>query len=163
RSLDIVAAKGCQEIVTSRLGGNLISRCGEPAVDAGMAKKTYLGPVYLSKDFAPIMTYGVPLEMACRLLRLTVADRDMVALWDAVKEIRVGQTGYARLITADGTLIAHGDPEERRRVSLREKDPFAQTIRGAAHTGGTRYNDSQGRDVIAESADVPDVGWTVIV
>jgi signal transduction histidine kinase len=86
----------------------------------------------------------------------------MVAIWGTVKDIRVGQTGFARLVTADGTLIAHGDPEERRGVFLRKKDVFAAKIRGAAHAG-VRYYDSQGREVIALAANVRDVNWTVIV
>jgi signal transduction histidine kinase len=77
--------------------------------------------------------------------------------------VRAGQTGYARLIAASGTLIAHGDPEERRRVFLRQEDTFAPVIRAANPDIGARYQDSQGRDVIALAATVPSVGWMVIV
>lgn len=162
RTLEVVAASGCQEVATARLDTALKSRCGERAIDEALSGKVYLSDVKLTEDFAPMMTFGVPLEMAGDTIGAAVAQVDMVAIWDTVKDIRVGQTGFARLVTADGTLIAHGDPEESRRVFLRQKDAFAAQIRGAAHAG-IRYHDSQGREVIALAANVKDVDWTVIV
>jgi signal transduction histidine kinase len=100
--------------------------------------------------------------MAGDVVGAAIAEVDMVAIWDTVKDIRVGKTGFARLVTADGTLIAHGDPEESRSVFLRKKDTYAAQIRGAAHAG-VRYHDSQGREVIALAANVRGVDWTVIV
>jgi len=164
RELDIVGlGQGCTEAVSSRLEEGLRDRCGQPAVGTALGGKVFLGDIALTSEFAPVMTMGVPLEIAGGLIGAAIAEMDMVAIWSTVKQIRVGQTGYARLITRDGTLIAHGDPEERRRVFLREKDPLAAQIRASTPGAGTRYRNSQGAEVISLSAEVPDLGWTVIV
>ena len=164
RELDVVGfGQGCKEAVTSRLEEALHDRCGQPAAETALKGKVYLGDIALTSEFAPVMTMGVPLEIAGTLIGAAVVEMDMVAIWSTVKQIRVGETGFARLITRDGTLIAHGDPEELRRVFLREKDPLAPRIRDARPREGARYRNSQGLEVIALSAAVPDLGWTVIV
>jgi len=162
RSLDLVGLD-CKEIASSRIEGALGERCKEPAVATAVKGKTYLGEIRLSDDFAPVMTIAVPVEVAGEPLGVIVADIDMVVIRETLNTIRVGQTGYARLVSRDGTLIGHGDPEERRHVFLREKDAHADTIRNANPDLGARYQDSQSRDVIALSAAVPDVGWSVVV
>ncbi|MFH0903068.1 MAG: sensor histidine kinase [Pseudomonadota bacterium] len=162
RELSVVGLEPtCHEIATSRVDGAPRDRCGEAAVDKALAGTTYLGEVALSNDFAPLMTIAVPLEQGGELVGAAVATVDMVGIWKAVKEIRVGDRGYARLVTSDDTLLAHGDPEERRRVFLCEKDPFASSVRGSS--SGARYRNSQDEEVVSVSADVAGVGWTLIV
>src|SRR5262249_19850718 len=152
RSLDLVGLD-CTEIASSRIDTALKERCkAEPAVATAVNGKVFLGEIKLSDDFAPVMTIAVPVEVAGEPLGAIVADIDMVAIRETLNSIRVGQTGYARLVSRDGTLIGHGDPEERRHVLLREKDAHADAIRNANPDLGARYQDSQGRDVIALSA-----------
>lgn len=163
RSLDLVGLD-CNELASSRIDTQLKERCkNEPAVATAVKGKVFLGEIRLSDDFAPVMTVAVPVEVAGEPLGAIVADIDMVVIRETLNTIRVGQTGYARLVSRDGTLIGHGDPEERRHVFLREKDAYAATIQAANPDLGARYQDSQGRDVIALSAAVPDVGWSVVV
>ncbi len=164
RTLDIVGfGQGCKEVATSRIDEALEDRCGQPATDASLRGETYLGPISLSSDFTPVMTIGVPLELAGEQLGAAIADVDMVEIRAMVKQIRAGQTGFARLVSPDGTLISHGDPEELRRVFLREKDPYIDQIRQAKPDQGARYENSQGKEVIALSAAVKDLGWMVVV
>lgn len=154
----------CTEIATARVEDlALRKRCDEPAVATALKGQTYLGEIKLSKDFAPLMTVAVPVEVAGQPLGAVVADVDMVSIWDTIKRVRVGDTGYARLIAPDATLIGHGNPEERRRVFLREKDAHLGAIKAAVPELGARYNDSQGRDIIALASLVPKVGWTLVV
>jgi signal transduction histidine kinase len=161
RELDVVGVR-CREIATSRLDGVIRERCGEPAVDEALRGAIHLSEVRLTDDFAPVMTVGLPLEIAGERFGAAVAQIDLVGIWDAVNEIHVGESGCARLVTREGVLIAHGDPEGRRDVFLRRKDPYADLIR-AAGGDGARYRDHQGRAVIAVAATVPRVDWTVIV
>lgn len=164
RDLSVVGlGQGCKEAVTARIDETLNDRCGDEAVKVALAGKPYLGPISLNTEFAPMMTFGVPLEIAGEQIGAVIAEVDMVAIWETVKQVRVGRGGYARLVTADGTLIAHGEAEERRRVFLREKDNFAAQIRAANPLLGSRYVNSSNTEVIALAATVPDVGWTVIV
>lgn len=160
REFDVVGLD-CREIATSRADGKTRTRCGETAVDVAIGGKKYRSEVRLSADLAPVMTFGLPIEMAGTPIGVVFAEIDLVGSWQAVREIRVGRTGYARVIAADGTLIAHGDPEEARRVFLQEKDPFGALFADGASQA--RYRDSQGRDVIAVAVEVEGLGWRLIV
>ncbi len=163
RSLDVVGPD-CVEIASSRLTSGLRTRCGEPAVDVALKTgKAYRSSIVLQPDLAPLMTFGVPLELAGEPVGVAVAELDMVAIWDVVREIKVGSTGRARLIGADGTLIAHGDPEQVGRVFLREKDSTLRVVRAKSAGQGIRMKDSRARDVLAVWAEVPDLGWTVVI
>lgn len=161
RALDVLG-NDCHETATSRLDGVTKTRCGEAAVDAALAGTAYRGQVKLSDDFAPAMTIGVPLKIAGEDVGAAVAEVDLVGMWPAVDEIVVGQEGYARLVGKDGVLIAHGDPEERRAVFQRKTDAFAAQV-ASAKGAGVRYKNSQGTDVLAVAAFVPELGWTLIV
>ena len=160
-SLEVIGLDGV-ELASARLDDAPRLRRGEPAVDEGLAGRVYRGPVRLSTDFTPEMTLGVPLAVAGEPVGAAVADIDLIGMWDAVAEVRVGTSGFARVLASDGTLIAHGDPEERRRVFSRERDPHFAAIQGAG-AQGARYQDAQGREVVATAAPVPGLGWTVVV
>jgi two-component system NtrC family sensor kinase len=162
RSLDVIGPD-CQEIASSRLDQEVHVRCGERAVEVARGGKSYRSEIVLQKDLAPIMTFGLPLQLAGVPIGVAVADLDMVAIWGVVNEIQVGATGRARLIAADGTLIAHGDPEQRGRVFLRDKDPTLAIMRAQSPGAGVRMADSRGRDVLAVAAPVPEVGWTLVI
>jgi two-component system, NtrC family, sensor kinase len=162
RSIDVVGAgSDCMEIATSRLDGKLRPRCGETSVDEALAGRFYRGPVRLEQS-SPVMAMGVPLSLAGEKVGAVVADVDMVGIWDVVNEVKVGRLGRARLLSGDGTLLAHGDPTQRGQVFAPYKDPALEPLRTSARGAGYRY-DSGGRDVLAVAATVPGAGWTVIV
>jgi signal transduction histidine kinase len=164
RNLDLIGLDPeCTEVATSRIEGGIRKRCDEPAVATARAGKVFLGDIIVTKELAPLMTIAVPVEVAGEPLGVVVAEVDMVSVWETLKLVRVGQTGFARLFTRDGVLIGHGDPEERRHVFFREKDPFQHDVKSADPALGARYIDSQHREVIALSTEMAETGWTVVV
>ncbi len=161
-SLDVVGPNGV-EIATSRLEPGLRDRRGEKAVDSALAGKPFRSDIVLQKNMVPLMTFGVPLELAGEPIGAAIADLDMIAIWGVIDEIRVGATGRARLLARDGTLIGHGDPEQVGRVFLRDKDAAFATVRAHEAGEGIRMRDSRGRDVLAVWTEVPEVGWTLVI
>src|SRR5687768_12155453 len=91
RSLDVVGlGAGCREALTSRLEATLRDRCAEPAVHHALMGQPFLGPIALNAEFAPMMTVAVPLELAGTQIGAAVAEIDMLAIWETVKQVRVG-------------------------------------------------------------------------
>jgi two-component system, NtrC family, sensor kinase len=162
RSLAVVGMD-CIEVATTRFDNELHRRCGEKPVDEALAGRKYRSQISLQKGLVPTMTFGVPLDLVGERIGVVVADLDMVAIWDVVNEIKVGATGRARLISSDGTLIAHGDPEQVGRVFLEQKDPTFSSVRAYPPGHGIRMRDTRRRDVLAVRADVPEVGWTLVI
>jgi signal transduction histidine kinase len=94
-------------------------------------------------------------------------------LWRMVGRIRVGETGYALIVSDEYQLIAHGNPDERGHIAdldqsrAREEIAFAREFRN----GGPQfkdYVDDNKQKVMASAATITDKLvvlplWTVIV
>ena len=77
------------------------------------------------------------------------------------------EQGYASVITAEGQLLAHGDPDEKSRVARGDKmsaHPLIQLLnaRKTDQTASAEYADARGA-ILGVAATIPSLGWTVIV
>ena len=109
--------------------------------------------------FAHTVTVGEPIWIAGERVGAIVATIDLVGIWKPINQARVGRSGFVRLIARDGTLLAHGDPEERREVFV-TRDHLA--LVADARDDATVVN-AQGTEVFAAVADVGQRGWLVMV
>jgi signal transduction histidine kinase len=89
-------------------------------------------------------------------------------LWRMVDRIRVGEQGYALVVTADGVLLAHGDPDLKSRVARGDnmRDHWLvrrlQAMPAGEATASAQYEDDRG-DVLGVGSRLPTLGWTVMV
>ena len=88
-------------------------------------------------------------------------------LWRMVDRIRVGDQGYALVVTSEGQLLAHGDPDEKSRVARGDKmlaHPLIEALRSVPDRpiASREYSDARGA-VLGVAARLPSLGWTVIV
>jgi signal transduction histidine kinase len=84
-----------------------------------------------------------------------------------VDRIRVGNQGYAVVVTREGQLLAHGDPDEKSRVARGDKmlsHPLVVALsqQKEQRTASAEYPGARG-DVLGVAATLPNLGWTVIV
>ncbi len=114
-----------------------------------------------SGGFAHTMIFAEPIIIAGKPAGVIIAQVDLIGVWEPVNSIRIGKTGFARLLSVDGQLLAHGDPEERRFVFAADKVKDAALIAGALLGGIAKNN--QGIDVVASVAIVPGFNWLVTV
>ena len=89
-------------------------------------------------------------------------------LWRMVDRIRVGSNGYALVVTNEGRLLAHGNPDAKSRVARGDnlKDhPLVGKVRNTAISpqgiAWEQYGDVQ--RMLGVAANVRDLGWTVVV
>ena len=112
-----------------------------------------------SGPFAHTIAVAEPITIAGERAGAIAARVDLVHIWEPVNSVKVGRRGFVRLVAADGTLLAHGDPEERRHV-FSGADNLA--LVEAARRDGQITNE-QGVESLASVADVGERGWTIIV
>jgi signal transduction histidine kinase len=90
-------------------------------------------------------------------------------LWRTVDGIRVGETGYALVATSDGKLLATGDPDSRSQVARHDSlndHPVVRAMNRRDSAGEAVVAEqyvANGEDVLGVGAEVPELGWTVIV
>jgi signal transduction histidine kinase len=155
-------------------GGRLVlsSRLGGATTDIP-------GPESISLEGALLSRFSVDddlLPTAAAAVRFTdaggggwlVGRLNLEEMWRMVDRIRVGQEGYALVVTGDGLLLAHGDPAAKSRVA-QGQDLLTHTLvqqlkampAGEAAASG-QYADVRGEQ-LGVAARLEALGWTVIV
>jgi len=160
---------GREQLRMSRLAmsvvGANIDRSGEPFFGAIMIKKVYYGPVEFRKQSEPYMTMAV--AGIGRAPTITVASLNLKLILDVITEIKVGASGYAYVVDANGRLIAHPDISlVLRNMDFSDLPHVAAAIRHApADAAGTNdfVANRSGAKVLSANATIPDLDWTVFV
>ena len=89
-------------------------------------------------------------------------------LWRMVDRIKVGERGYALVVTSEGQLLAHGSPDAKSRVARGDSlstHPLVSRLsnnRTQVQTAFAEYDDAQG-PMLGVAAYRPALDWTVIV
>ena len=133
-----------------------------PAFLGIKAKGFYHGPVYFFRETEPYMTIGV--KGPGRDPSVYIAEVNLRFIWDLVSRLKVGATGNAYVVDAQGRLVAH--PELWRVLRNTDLSRLAQVH--AALTGDTSQDaevaeDLSGHSVLSAHALVPSLGWHVFV
>ena len=162
---------GREQLRVSRLGvDELLSQkdCStDPKFLQAMRDRIYFGPVYFLKQSEPYMTLA--LKWPGQSPGVSVAELNLKLVWDVVSRIDAGRKGYAYVVDSGGTLIAHPDislvlqktdlshlPQVRAALAAqreREGEPFEAGI----------GMDPHGDTVLAASAPIAFLGWSVLV
>jgi class 3 adenylate cyclase len=167
-NVTLVDGAGKERLHVSRVGLNRIAsgidRSGEPAVIGARASRLWYGPVFLNRESEPFMTIALAGNRAA--VGIVIAEINLKLIWDVVTAIRVGETGYAFILDKGGQLIAHPEMTMVLRGANDATLKPLQDLRSAILTRGgvaTTGTDATGQTVIAATASILGVDWSVIV
>jgi signal transduction histidine kinase len=162
-------AAGLERVHVSRMTVDAFDRgidiSRDPKFTEAVTHRVYHGPVYFRRESEPYMTLS--LAGAQREAGVSVAEVNLKLIWDVVSKIKVGESGYAFVVDAQGTLIAHPDIS----LVLRKTDmAHLPQVRGALSSEAGNISgqvqvatDIEGRQVLTAHAPVPSLGWWVFV
>ena len=166
-SLALIDGEGRERIFVSRVSLNRresrLDRSAEPSVVGAKAAGAWYGPVTLYRASEPHM--AVALAGARAASGVAVSQVNLKLIWEVISAMQIGRNGEAFVLDGPGTLVAHPDLS----LALRgPDDPAARTLdrlRDAirAKGGPAMGRDAAGQWVLAASAAVPGVDWTVVV
>jgi class 3 adenylate cyclase len=167
-SITLLDADARERVHVSRLELNrkdgAVDRSGDPAVIGARTARRWFGSVTYANGSEPYMTVAVAGNRAA--VGTAVADVNLKFIWDVISAIHVGQSGFAFVLDQPGHLIAHPDISK----VLHGTDKDTASVYGAqregilaASEGVAAIKDTEGRTVIAATAPIPGVDWTVIV
>lgn len=130
------------------------------------AKDVHLSPVAVDDDLMPMTTATIRVAHLDGREEWLVGEFDLMEIWRMVDGIRIGQHGYALILALDGRLIAHGNPDEKRRIARGENltdHPLLE--RGTPTTGESFVAEyaNAGVSTLGAAAPVSELGWTLIV
>ena len=123
-----------------------------------------MSPIRLDKDRLPTAVFGIHLARESGWL---IGEISLEEMWRMVDRIRIGGHGFALVVAPDGTLVAHGDPDQKALVALSSNmagHPLVRAVRAANGAGpvSSEYMDGGVRK-LGVATGVPPLGWTVIV
>jgi signal transduction histidine kinase len=162
REISLFNAAG-QVLATSR-----VTRAQLAVPDAAQVtgRDVYIAPLDLDEDLLPSTTIAVRVSPTSAESAWVVGEIALEELWRTVDRIRIGEQGYAMLMSGD-RLIAHGNPDEKRRVAANETMSEHTLLRRLQERNSTQssgeYDTADGRTVLGVASRVPELPWTVIV
>jgi signal transduction histidine kinase len=171
RDVVAIGLDGREQLRLSRIGPSLpdahADHASDPAFVAAKTGQAYFGPVIFPPDsFEPRIVIAAPIEpFVGEVIGVLSAQVNVRYVWDVVQEIRVGDTGYAYVVSATGALVAHPDLH----LVLQHRDlsshPQVADLRNPnGQTSGTGiYKNLSGQRVLVAHVSIPNVGWTVMV
>jgi len=131
------------------------------------SRDTWISPVTIDDDLLPTTTLSVRLSSVDPAnTGWLVGELSLEELWRLVDRIRVGEEGFAVLATQEGRLVAHGNPDEKRRVAVEGGSYAAQALIDEARVGDTRsteYRNAAGVAMLGVVAPVDGPDWWVVV
>ena len=122
----------------------------------------------IDDDLLPAAVVAIPLPQGMKGGWL-VGRLQLEELWRMVNSIRVGDTGYALVLTDDGYPLAHGNSQLRPMIARRERQdrhPVFDAMRAAGNNSRVPVSalyPSGGIEVLGVGARLSNLGWTVIV
>src|SRR5215468_10425488 len=161
-------ARGREQLKVSRvrmlLSDDLRDRASAKAFQGARGGKTFFGHVYFIRESEPYMTVAVPIErFAGDVVGVLVAEVNLKYIWEVVSRIKVGQAGYAYVVSREGDLIAHPDISlvlQKRQVKQLSQ---VQAALAGAPTHFVAQPNLAGQQVFATFATIPELGWVVLL
>jgi len=147
RELTLFDAAG-RALATSRVAAPTLR---VPDARAVGADGVHLAPIAVDDDLLPTTTVAIRVPGLTTEPGWLVGELNLEELWLMVDRIRVGESGVVLLVSAEGQLIAHGDPDGKRRVARGENlttHPLVRKVR--QHERGAlaeEYVDAQGHPI----------------
>jgi signal transduction histidine kinase len=161
--LTILDSSG-RPVVSSALGTPTVTLPGPKSITVGRA---LLSPFSLDDDLLPTTVVAIRPQDATSSSMWLVGRLNLEELWRVVDRIRVGEHGYASIVTTDGQLLAHGDPRAKSRVARGDNLSAHPVVAALARdrtqrTVSLNYTDERGA-MLGVATTLPTLGWTVIV
>jgi len=170
RAVVVLDLDGREQLRVSRIGTSVpdasADHASAPHFVAARAGRTYFGPIIFPPDsFEPRIVVAVPVEpYAGNRIGVLAAEVNVRYVWDVVQAIRVGETGYAYVVSESGALVAHPDLHlvlQRRNLSELLQVAALRSEPEAKSAG--IYKNLSGQWVLVSHVNIPSVGWSVLV
>lgn len=146
-------------IATSRVGPTRLRVPEETSVTIAGARMT---PVQFDEDQLPTTTFAIPLRRLNEPVGWLVGQISLEEMWQMVDRVRIGNTGRAMVVSADGTLMAHGDPDEKALIA-QFQGASAHPLRQPNAPPWVEYTSRSGRTLLSVATPISALGWTVMV
>lgn len=164
QTIDLADDEG-RLLASSRLDPVLQDKSREETVRTALSGKVYRSEVFISENFVPSMIVAIPLMILGEIQGVIVGEINLIEMWRLVDSIRIGEEGYAFVVSKEGLLIAHGLGSAKEQVLRQEQIGHLPIVRAALEGREVAevYHDERGIEEIGVSAPIPSLGWGLVI
>ena len=149
------------------------SRIGKPGVQVPKnstmnVSDVAMSPIRVDADLLPTAVFAVRITHLNQPAGWLVGEISLEEMWRMVDRIQIGSRGFALVVTPDGQLVAHGDPDKKTLVA-QARNMAAHPLIDAARAStdnepvSLEYVSDEGAADLGVAARIAGLGWTVIV
>ncbi|MCX5859254.1 MAG: ATP-binding protein [Proteobacteria bacterium] len=109
------------ETISSRPENDFQEMLNSDEFKIPMGGRIYFSDVFISSSLAPMMKISVPVLHLNRVVGALIGNFNLIDMWELVDSIRIGDTGFAFVVTDSGRLIAHGNDNRKADVIRGDK------------------------------------------
>lgn len=158
REITLFAEDGAT-VATSRVGP---TRLRIPTDSTLSLNGALMAPVQFDEDQLPTMMFAVHLRRLNEPAGWLVGQISLEEMWRMVDRIRIGQRGHAMVVSRDGTLMAHGDPDRKPLIAQARKES-QHPLLAPNPPAWVEYTPEGSEPMLSVAANIPTLGWTVMV
>lgn len=153
-------------VATSRFDSKDASAISNEARDIILKEGIYKSEVFISEELLPIMIISLPIKRLGEIDGYMVARLNLVDIWDLVDGIKIGEEGYAFVISKKGKLLAHGSgnskPDVLKGVDVSGGTEVVQSVLNNREGQGI-YKNSNKIEVLGVSIPIRSLGWGLVI
>ena len=152
-------------LTVSKPPSYLSPQMGEEKGGGILKREVYKSEVFISDNLVPLMTIAVPIIRLNEFEGMITGEINLTNMWRLVDSIRIGNSGFAFVVSKSGLLIAHGDSSSKVRViqeeNLKDMDIVKSVLRGESTV--SFYKDYRGIKMLGVSAAIKSLGWGIVI
>lgn len=150
-----------EEKVSSEPGTPNLNFSTRMVVREALEGKTSFSPISISEEGIPIMEMAVPYRNLGQVVGVLRAVVSLRGVWDIVDQIQIGQTGFAYVVSSNGTVLAHQDKKMvLKNLSLATTSHVKRALAG--ESGSTVLKLQERAKVLTAYAPISEWGWGLV-
>jgi signal transduction histidine kinase len=140
----------------------------QTAFETAKKGRSFIGPVYFARGSEPYNSIAVPIErFAGDLMGILWAKVNLKYIWEIIRGVKVGEAGYAYIVTRSGDLVAHPDLSlvlRRQNLAHLHQVRSGFQLNSIPERAQSLIAQSfQNTKVFASYAFIPSLDWVVII
>ena len=148
-------------LVTTSFGEETLDMSNEPFFNRALQNQEYFSDVYFTPSRFPVLLIAEPIKVYNQVIGVLAAEIDLKSIWDLVDNIRIGKTGYAFLISANGVVIAHRNKEKVLEKEDYSNYEFFKEIK--QNNQGVTIVNIDNEPYITAYAPIKELNWGIII
>lgn len=148
-------------VVTTSFGEEFKDYSQEQYFNIAMQADTFFSEVDFTASRFPVMQIALPIKKYNTVEGILVGEIDLQFIWDLVDKIKIGKTGYAFLISSNGTIIAH--PNKQLVLNRESFSHFTFYQEFMNELENINIYDYNGVEMLAAYSPISELRWGIIV